>query len=132
MENQIILYSTKNAKVSLNVTFYNENFWLTQKAMAELFGCSSDNISLHLKNIFKSLELNLESVTEDFSTTASDGKNYKTKYYNLDAIIAVGYRVNSKEATQFRIWATQTLKKLKSNSFYIHAKFTRYFGQKFV
>ena len=78
--------------------------------IAQLFNCSIDNVSLHLKNIFNSEELNPNSVIEEFSVTASDGKNYKTKFYNLDAIIAVGYRVNSKEATQFRIWATQTLK----------------------
>jgi hypothetical protein len=82
------------------VTYHNENFWLTQKAMAQLFDCSTDNISLHLKNIFTSYELAENSVVEVFSVTANDGKNYKTKFYNLDAIIAVGYRVNSKQATQ--------------------------------
>ncbi len=78
--------------------------------MAELFRCSTDNISLHLKNIFKDGELNANSVTEEYSATASDGKNYNTKFYSLDAIIAVSYRVNSLQATQFRIWATNTLK----------------------
>lgn len=78
--------------------------------MAVLFDCSVDNISLHLKNIFKTKELDENSVAEDFSVTASDGKNYKTKHYNLDAIIATGYRVNSLKATQFRQWATQRLK----------------------
>jgi len=107
---EIIIYKTPEGKVSVDVVYNNETFWLTQKAMAELFGCSTDNISLHLKNIFKSGELNQNSVTEEFSATASDGKNYKTKFFNLDAIIAVGYRVNSHNATQFRIWATQTLK----------------------
>jgi hypothetical protein len=80
------------------------------KAMASLFDCSTDNISLHLKNIFNSQELDPISVTEEYSETASDGKNYKTKFYALDAVIAVGYRVNSKQATAFRIWATYTLK----------------------
>jgi hypothetical protein len=75
-----------------------------------LFGCSTDNISLHLKNIFESEELEENSVTEVFSATAADGKNYKVKHYNLDAIISVGYRVNSTKATQFRMWATKTLK----------------------
>jgi len=107
---EIIIYRTPEGKVSVDVVYGDETFWLTQKAMAELFGCSTDNISLHLKNIFKSGELDQNSVTEEFSATASDGKNYKTKFFNLDAIIAVGYRVNSYNATQFRIWATQTLK----------------------
>lgn len=107
---QIILYQNADGKIKVDVRFENENFWLSQKAMANLFNCSSDNISLHLKNIFKEKELEANSVTEEFSATASDGKNYKTKFFNLDAIIAVGYRVNSREATQFRIWATQTLK----------------------
>lgn len=107
---EIIIYRTLEGKVSVDVVYNAETFWLAQKAMAELFGCSTDNISLHLKNIFKSGELDQISVTEEFSATASDGKIYRTKFYNLDAIIAVGYRVNSYNATQFRIWATQTLK----------------------
>ena len=107
---QIILYQNEAGKIKVDVRYENENFWLSQKAMADLFKCSTDNISLHLKNIFKEQELDAHSVTEEFSATASDGKNYKTKFFNLDAIIAVGYRVNSKQATQFRIWATQTLK----------------------
>lgn len=106
----IILYETPQGKINIQVRFENETFWLTQKAMAELFRCSTDNISLHLKNIFKDGELNANSVTEEYSATASDGKNYKTKFYSLDAIIAVGYRVNSLQATQFRIWATKTLR----------------------
>lgn len=110
MTNNIILYENQAGKIKVDVRFEDENFWLTQKAMATLFNCSTDNISLHLKNIFKEEELIADSVTEEFSATASDGKKYKTKFYNLDAVIAVGYRVNSKQATQFRIWATQTLK----------------------
>jgi hypothetical protein len=110
MKDKIILYSSEAGNVNISVTYLNDTFWLSQKAIAELFNCSTDNISLHFKNIFNSEELNLNSVTEQFSATASDGKNYKTKFYNLDAIIAVGYRVNSKQATQFRIWATQTLR----------------------
>lgn len=96
MENNIILYSNENEKVSINVTFLNDTFWLPQKGIAQLFGCSTDNVFLHLKNIFAEGELDINSVTEEISATASDGKNYKTKFYNLDAIIAVGYRVNSK------------------------------------
>ncbi len=113
MENQLnkfILYSTPSGEVRVDVLLENETVWLTQKAMATLFDCSSDNISLHLKNILNSNELNANSVTEEISATASDGKKYKTKFYNLDAIISVGYRVNSSKATQFRIWATNTLK----------------------
>lgn len=110
MEDKIILYQSEAGNVNISVTYLNDTFWLTQKAIAELFNCSTDNVSLHLKNIFNSEELIQHSVTEEFSATASDGKNYKIKFYNLDAIIAVGYRVNSKQATQFRIWATQTLR----------------------
>ena len=85
--------------------------------MAELFGCSTDNISLHLKNIFNEGELNKDSVTEKFSATAADGKNYLTQFYNLDAIISVGYRINSHRATQFRIWATSVLKEYMLKGF---------------
>ena len=120
MESKIILYSTALGNVKLNVTYQNESFWLSQKAIAQLFDCSTDNVSLHLKNIFNSGELDATSITEDFSVTASDGKNYKTKFYNLDAIIAVGYRVNSKQATQFRIWATNTLKEFIIKGFVLN------------
>jgi hypothetical protein len=120
MENKIILYSNKNGNVNISVTYLNDTFWLPQKAIAALFGCSTDNVSLHLKNIFSSGELEANSVTEEFTATANDGKNYKTKFYNLDAIIAVGYRVNSKEATQFRIWATQTLKEFIIKGFVLN------------
>lgn len=120
MQNNIIFYQTENQNVTINVTYLNESFWLSQKMIAQLFNCSTDNVSLHLKNIFNSEELNPRSVIEEFSVTASDGKNYKTKFYNLDAIIAVGYRVNSKEATQFRIWATQTLKEFIIKGFVLN------------
>lgn len=113
MENQtsnFLIYSSTNNEVRVDVLLNNEMLWLSQKAMSTLFGCSSDNISLHLRNIFESEELKIESVTEVFSATATDGKFYKVKHYNLDAIISVGYRVNSAKATQFRIWATNTLK----------------------
>ena len=96
--------------MQVSVLFENETFWLTQKAMAALFGVEIPAISKHLSNIFETNELQEESVVSILETTAADGKNYKTKFYNLDAVIAVGYRVNSKQATQFRIWATQTLK----------------------
>ena len=95
---------------------YNEeDFWLTQKSMAELFNVAENNITYHLQNIFKSKELEQDSVTQKIRVTASDGKKYKTNFYSLDAIIAVGYRVNSKEATDFRIWATKTLKEYISD-----------------
>ncbi|WP_346854135.1 virulence RhuM family protein [uncultured Draconibacterium sp.] len=107
---EFLLYKTDSGEIKVDVLLQNETIWLPQKGIAQLFGCSTDNVSLHFKNIFAEGELNPNSVTEEFSATASDGKNYKTKFYNLDAIIAVGYRVNSKQATQFRIWATAVLK----------------------
>ena len=107
---EIVIYQSDDGLIKLKTTINHETIWLTQKSMAELFGCSTDNISLHLKNIFRTGELSENSVTEVFSATATDGKNYRTKFYNLDAIISVGYRVNSTRATQFRIWATARLK----------------------
>ena len=108
--NEIAVYETEDGKITVNVLFDNENLWLTQKLMAQLFECSTDNISLHLKNIFNDRELDKNSVVEEYSVTASDGKNYKTKHYSLEAIIAVGYRVNTSRGTQFRTWATDKLK----------------------
>lgn len=107
---EFITFKVQEKDKGIQVRYENENLWMTQKSMAELFDCSTDNISLHLKNIFKENELDSNSVTEEFSATASDGKKYKMKFYNLDAIISVGYRVNSIRATQFRRWATQVLK----------------------
>ena len=107
---EFLIYTTSNGKVNVEIFLHNENIWLTQKMVAMLFDCSTDNVSLHLKNIFESGELVVNSVTEEFSVTADDGKKYRTKHYSLDAVIAVGYRVNSKKATQFRIWATERLK----------------------
>ena len=114
---QFLLYTTPSEDIKINALIKNESIWLTQKTMAELFDCSTDNISLHLKNIFKEGELNKSLVTEEFSATAADGKNYKTQFYNLDAIISVGYRVNSARATQFRIWATKILKEYIKKGF---------------
>ncbi len=119
-QGEVLLYGDDKSKEYVNVIFKDETFWLTQKAMGELFGCSSDNISLHLKNIFLEEELDKNSVTEKFSVTASDGKNYNTQCYNLDAIIAVGYRVNSKKATRFRQWATKTLKEYIQKGFVLN------------
>uniref|UniRef100_UPI0035A06936 virulence RhuM family protein n=1 Tax=Kaistella sp. TaxID=2782235 RepID=UPI0035A06936 len=104
------LYTTPNGEVKLNVLFNDETIWLTQKMMSELFDVGVPAINKHLSNIFESNELEEHSVISILETTAADGKNYKTKFYNLDAVISVGYRVNSAKATQFRIWATKTLK----------------------
>lgn len=105
-----LLYSSANGDVKVNVFLKDENIWLSQKAIADLFGKSKSTINEHLKNIFSEEELVEDSVVRNFRTTAEDGKKYNINYYNLDAIISVGYRVNSKQATQFRIWATRTLK----------------------
>ena len=109
-DTNILLYQTTTGDIKLDVRIEDETVWLSQKDMSQLFECTPDNIGLHLKNIFQTEELNKESVTEDFSVTAADGKTYTVKHYNLDAIISVGYRVNSKRGTQFRIWATQRLR----------------------
>jgi hypothetical protein len=105
-----LVFTKQNGEDSIEVRVQDGNVWLTQKAISQLFDCSTDNVSLHLKNIFKEEELLEKSVTEEYSATATDGKNYKTKHYNLDAIISVGYRVNSVRATQFRQWATKVLR----------------------
>lgn len=105
-----LMFTRQAGEDGIEVRVSGESVWLTQKGMAQLFDCSTDNISLHLKNIFKSGELSESSVTEESSATAADGKTYKMKFYNLDAIISVGYRINSVRATQFRQWATQVLK----------------------
>ena len=105
-----LVFTKENREDSIEVRVHDEDVWLTQKSMAQLFECSTDNIGLHLKNIFASGELDAEAVTEESSATASDGKKYRMKFYNLDAIISVGYRINSIRATQFRQWATKVLK----------------------
>ena len=112
MENKedLFIYRNEEGNIIVDAILKNETLWLTQKGMSKVFDCSIDNISLHLKNIFKEKELDENLVTEKSSITASDGKNYKTKIYNLDAIVSVGYRINSKKATEFRIWATKILK----------------------
>ena len=109
-ETNFLLYTTPSGDVRLEVMLFEESIWLTQKAMSELFSVGVPAVSKHLSNIFESGELVEDSVISILETTAADGKNYKTNYYNLDAIISVGYRVNSTKATQFRIWATKTLK----------------------
>jgi hypothetical protein len=109
-DNQIAFYQSPEGSVNIEVLFAQENLWLPQKRIAELFGTTKQNISLHLSNIFKSNELAEEAVVKDFLTTASDNKQYKTKFYSLEAIIAIGYRVNSELGTQFRQWGTGILK----------------------
>ncbi len=109
-ENQIIMYQTEDGQTVVQVTYEDENVWITQAQMGELFQKSKATISEHIKNVFDEKELDEESVVREFRTTASDGKQYKTKYYNLDVIISIGYRVKSHRGTQFRIWATKTLR----------------------
>lgn len=112
-----LVYRSAEEDVSVDALIKDESIWLNQKGMAELFGCSTDNISLHLKNIFSEGELDRDSVTEKISATAADGKKYLTQFYNLDAIISIGYRVNSRRATRFRIWATGVLKEYMIKGF---------------
>ncbi len=109
-ENQIVIYTSPDNYTEVTVKMQDDTVWLTQAQMAELFDKHPETIREHLKNIFFEDELDKISVVKDFFTTASDGKDYKTQYYNLDAIISVGYRVNSKRGTAFRIWATQRLR----------------------
>jgi hypothetical protein len=108
--NKILLYTSPGGDIRVDVYVEDETVWLTQKSMAELFGVEVNTVNYHLKEIFKSLELQEDSVIRKIRITAGDGKNYNTNFYNLDAIISVGYRVNSSKATQFRMWATKTLK----------------------
>ena len=105
-----LIFTMQSQEDGIDVKVDKDTVWLSQKSMAKLFNCTSDNIGLHLKNIFESKELEEKSVTEKYSATASDGKTYKIKFYNLDAIISVGYRINSIRATQFRQWATRVLR----------------------
>ena len=107
---QFVLYKTENGNIKLEIFLEEESLWLSQKMMAELFEVEVNTINYHIKEILKNEELLEDAVIRKFRITASDGKNYNTSFYNLDMIIAVGYRVNSKRATQFRIWATSVLK----------------------
>jgi len=109
-DTEFVLYQTEDGKTRIQVRLEDETVWLTQAAMAELFQTSKPNISMHLKNVFNEGELLQESVVKDSLTTAADGKNYRTKFYNLDAILAIGYRVSSPRGTQFRRWATERLR----------------------
>ena len=122
-EHEVVLYQIEGTNICVNVMFKEETFWMTQKAMANLFDCTTDNISLHLKNIYKEEELEEEATIELFSIVQNEGQRNvtrKVKCYNLDAIIAVGYRVNSKKATRFRQWATITLKEYITKGFVLN------------
>lgn len=119
---EFLIFSYQTGGDGVEVRVQDGTIWLSQKQMGSLFDTSSDNIGLHLKNIFKEEELSQDSVTEEFSVTASDGKNYRVKHYNLDAIIAVGYRVNSKRATAFRQWATGVLRDYTLHGYLIDRK----------
>lgn len=120
--NQVKIYKLASGKVGLKVKLDKDTVWLTQAQIAELFGTERPAITKHLNNIFESLELKRKSVCSILEHTASDSKKYKTLFYNLDAIISVGYRVNSKQATQFRIWATKTLKQYLVKGYVLNQK----------
>lgn len=120
--NEIIIYTTDDGQVEIEVRLEDENVWLTQNSMAELFDTTKQNISLHIKNIFDEKELNENSVVKENLTTAKDGKNYKTKFYNLDLIISVGYRVKSVRGTQFRIWANKLIKEYLIKGYNLNVK----------
>ncbi len=129
---EFLLYTSPEGKIKVDVFLHNENIWLTQKRMAELFDVSIPTINEHLKNIFSSEELDENSVVRNFLIPAIDGKKYNTYFYSLDAIIAVGYRVNSKRATQFRIWATKVLRDYIIKGFAMddeRLKNCKYFGK---
>ena len=114
---QVVMYRTPDGKTSLEVRLEGDTVWLTQTQLAELFKNTKQNISLHTRNIFRERELEEAAVVKESLTTARDGKKYRARYFNLDVIISVGYRVKSKRGTQFRIWATQTLKEHLTHRF---------------
>ena len=120
--NNFIMYTTDDGQVDIEVRLEEENVWLTQKSMAELFETTRNNITMHIKNIFEDGELQEKIVSKDSLLTAKDGKNYKTKFYNLDLIIAVGYRVKSVRGTQFRIWANKLIKEYLIKGFNLNVK----------
>ena len=118
--NEIVIYQADEFSTKLEVKLENETVWLTQVQMVELFRATKQNISLHINNIFREGELVKKSVVKYSLTTAKDGKNYKTSFYNLDVIISVGYRVKSQRGTQFRIWATHILRNFLLKGYAIH------------
>lgn len=119
---QLIIYKNEDGQTQLSVKMYDETIWLTQIQIAELFSVKRPAISKHIKNIFESGELIEDSVVSKMETTANDGKTYNVTYYNLDMIIAIGYRVNSKKATQFRIWATNVLRDYLTKGYVVNSK----------
>ena len=119
---EFLIFQIEGKEQGVEVYYKDKTVWCTQKAMGMLFDCSTDNIGLHLKNIFASGELDKDSVTEKISATASDGKKYMTQFYNLDAVISVGYRVNSIRATQFRQWATSVLREFAIRGYVLDKK----------
>ncbi|MDX9742740.1 MAG: RhuM family protein, partial [Arcobacteraceae bacterium] len=119
---EFLIFTSQNGQDSIEVKVFEESVWLTQTMIAQLFEKGRTTITEHLRNIFESEELDEKSVCREFRHTANDGKTYKTKYYNLDAIISVGYRVNSKKATQFRQWATSVLKEFAIKGFVLDKK----------
>jgi hypothetical protein len=129
---ELILYRTPEGNVRIEVLYQSETFWLDQRKIADLFGVDVRTISEHFRNIFASGELDEQAVLRKIRTTAADGKNYLVNFYNLDAIISVGYRVNSSQATQFRIWATQTLREFVLKGFVLddeRLKLNKRFGK---
>jgi len=131
-ETNILIYQTEDGNTKIDVRLENETVWMTQKAIAELYQSTKQNISLHIKNIFEEKELSENSVVKFYLTTAKDGKNYRTKHYNLEMIIAIGYRVRSHRGTQFRQWATERLNEYLVKGFIMdddRLKDMRNFGQ---
>lgn len=119
MNNNIILYTTNDGKARVELYEFGENLYLAQSAIAELFATSKQNVSLHIQNILKDGELSEDLVIRNFRTTAKDGKSYNTKFYSLEMILAIGFRVRSKRGVQFRIWANEHLRKYLQKSFLI-------------
>ncbi len=119
---EVVLYRTSDGTIALDVRLEQDTVWLTQKQMSLLFETERSVITKHLRNIFNSGELDKDSVCAFFAHTAEDGKTYQTQYYNLDAIISVGYRVNSRRGTQFRIWATQVLREHLVRGYTVNAR----------
>jgi hypothetical protein len=126
-----ILYTSQDGEVRVGVFVNDETVWLTQKAMQELFDRSKSTVSEHISNVFKEGELEESQVVRKFRTTADDGKDYEVSYYNLDVIISVGYRIKSQRGTQFRIWATKTLKEFIIKGFVLDDKRLKQGGQVF-
>ena len=120
MKNNLIIYTSKDGNIKVNVNIQNEDIWMSQDLMADLYDTTKNNISMHLKNIFNEGELNKDSTVKKFLIVQNEGTREvkrNIEHYSLDAIIAVGYRINSKKATEFRIWATKVLKEYMTKGF---------------